>query len=198
MIMPGTGTISLRRWTVILGTVLATMMPGVAGSGWQSFPTDARWETCFTPGQDCLALLVELLGSARQEILLQGYRFTAEPIAQALAAASRRGVAVAVILDREEERAGIKAERRGKPSALGILIAAGIPVTIDDRVRIAHNKVIVIDRATLITGSFNFTQAAQLSNAENLLIVRDDPDLAREYVDNWQSRRNAARPLTVD
>jgi PLD-like domain len=40
---------------------------------------------------------------------------------------------------------------------------------------IAHNKVIVIDGETVLTGSFNFTKAAQEKNAENLLIIRDPP-----------------------
>lgn len=42
---------------------------------------------------------------------------------------------------------------------------------------IAHNKVMVIDGRTVITGSFNFTKAAEESNAENLLVI-DDADLA--------------------
>jgi phosphatidylserine/phosphatidylglycerophosphate/cardiolipin synthase-like enzyme len=43
----------------------------------------------------------------------------------------------------------------------------------DAAVSIAHNKVMVIDDNTVITGSFNFTAAAQRSNAENLLVILD-------------------------
>ena len=48
---------------------------------------------------------------------------------------------------------------------------------IDANHAIAHNKVIVIDGEIVLTGSFNFTKAAQEKNAENLLIIRD-PALA--------------------
>jgi phosphatidylserine/phosphatidylglycerophosphate/cardiolipin synthase-like enzyme len=49
---------------------------------------------------------------------------------------------------------------------------------------IAHNKVMVIDSRTVITGSFNFTKAAEESNAENLLVI-DDAELAKKYTQNW-------------
>ncbi len=43
----------------------------------------------------------------------------------------------------------------------------------------------IIDGETLITGSFNFTKAAEENNAENLLVIRDKK-LAQSYVRNWQ------------
>ena len=46
----------------------------------------------------------------------------------------------------------------------------------------------VIDGETVNTGSFNFTAAAQKSNAENLLVL-DDPALAAKYTANWERRR---------
>jgi phosphatidylserine/phosphatidylglycerophosphate/cardiolipin synthase-like enzyme len=50
---------------------------------------------------------------------------------------------------------------------------------------IAHNKVMVIDGRIVITGSFNFTKAAEESNAVNLLVIRD-AELAAKYAKNWQ------------
>ena len=52
------------------------------------------------------------------------------------------------------------------------LANSGIPTYIDDKHAIAHNKIMVIDRQTIITGSFNFTKAAEEKNAENLLILK--------------------------
>ena len=65
------------------------------------------------------------------------------------------------------------------------LAAAGIPVKIDAVHRIAHNKVMVIDGETVITGSFNFTEAAELRNAENVFIVWDRA-AAEKYLENWR------------
>jgi phosphatidylserine/phosphatidylglycerophosphate/cardiolipin synthase-like enzyme len=40
-------------------------------------------------------------------------------------------------------------------------------------------------RKAVITGSFNFTKAAEENNAENLLVIRDKK-LAEQYTKNWQ------------
>lgn len=58
---------------------------------------------------------------------------------------------------------------------------------------IAHNKVMLIDGATVITGSFNFTAAAQKSNAENLLVLNDQK-LADLYRANWERRQVVSMP----
>jgi phosphatidylserine/phosphatidylglycerophosphate/cardiolipin synthase-like enzyme len=60
-----------------------------------------------------------------------------------------------------------------------------MPTKIDTAHGIAHNKVMVVDGETVITGSFNFTKAAEESNAENLLVIRDKK-LAERYVRNWK------------
>ena len=43
----------------------------------------------------------------------------------------------------------------------------------------------VIDKETVISGSFNFTRAAEVKNAENLLIIKPK-DLASYYLENWR------------
>jgi len=65
------------------------------------------------------------------------------------------------------------------------LINLGIPVKIDAQHAIAHNKVMIIDGETVITGSFNFTKRAEENNAENLLVIHDRK-LAERYTKNWQ------------
>ena len=55
---------------------------------------------------------------------------------------------------------------------------------IDDKHAIAHNKVMIIDGNTVITGSFNFTKAAEEKNAENVIVLKDNPALAQRYTQN--------------
>jgi phosphatidylserine/phosphatidylglycerophosphate/cardiolipin synthase-like enzyme len=59
----------------------------------------------------------------------------------------------------------------------------GVPTFIDPKHGIAHNKIMVIDGSTVLTGSFNFTKATELSNAENLLVIHD-LELAVKYTAN--------------
>ena len=62
---------------------------------------------------------------------------------------------------------------------------SGIDVKLDRAHALAHNKVMIIDGETVITGSFNFTKAAETKNAENVLII-SDKDLAARYTENWR------------
>ncbi|MBF0552184.1 MAG: phospholipase D family protein [Deltaproteobacteria bacterium] len=131
---------------------------------------------CFSPGGDCTANIVQEIDAAKTEILVQAYSFTSAPIAKALLEAKKRGIHLTVILD--------KSQRSQKYTSARFMQNSGIPVYIDDAHALVHNKIITIDRSTVITGSFNFTKAAEEKNAENLLIIKS-PALARIYTDNW-------------
>ena len=110
----------------------------------------------------------------------------AQPIAQALIRAHQRGVRISAVLD--------KSNRSQKYSAATFLKNMGIPVFIDDKHAIAHNKIMIIDNRVVITGSFNFTMAAENKNAENLLILDDLPDLTRAYRENFQNHLRHSVP----
>lgn len=146
-------------------------------------------EVCFTPGADCTAVIVRELAAAKETVRVQAYSFTSAPIAKALVAASRRGVRVEVILDRSN--------RTGQYSGLTFLLHEGVPTRVDSSHAIAHNKVMIIDDEVVVTGSFNFTSAAQHHNAENLLVVHDRA-LAARYSANWRAHlahsKEAATP----
>ena len=130
----------------------------------------------FSPMGGCTAAIVNELNQSRRQILVQAYSFTSEPIAAACVEAHKRGVAVYAVLDRSQETE--------QYSAADLLVNSGITTVIDAQHAIAHNKVILIDGLTLITGSFNFTSNAEKSNAENLLIIRNRPDLYTAYESN--------------
>lgn len=155
--------------------VIIALMASVASA--IDLPATGTVEVCFTPGEDCTGEIVREINGAQREILLQAYEFTSAPIAKAIAAAARRGVQVIAILD--------KSQRTSKYSGATYLLRAGVPVYIDERPAIAHNKIIIVDRAEVITGSFNFTRAAQERNAENLLILWGNEPLVAQYLQNF-------------
>jgi phosphatidylserine/phosphatidylglycerophosphate/cardiolipin synthase-like enzyme len=135
------------------------------------------WEVYFSPNGGCTDTIIKELNQAKDTVLVQAYSFTSAPIAKALMNAHKRGIKVEVILN--------KSQRTEKYSSATFLFNAGIPVKIDSKHAIAHNKVMIIDGETVITGSFNFTKAAEEKNAENLLVIRDNK-LAERYIKNWQ------------
>jgi phosphatidylserine/phosphatidylglycerophosphate/cardiolipin synthase-like enzyme len=134
----------------------------------------------FSPKGGCTEAIVREINKAKSEILVQAYSFTSKPIAKALVEAQKRGVKTEIILD--------KSQRREKYSAADFTAHMGIPTYIDPAHAIAHNKVMIIDREVVITGSFNFTRAAEEKDAENLLIIRSR-ELAREYLDNFEKHK---------
>ena len=69
-------------------------------------------------------------------------------------------------------------------------------ITSDDKHAIAHNKVIVIDSATVITGSFNFTKGAEEKNAENLNVIKEAPELVQAYTQNIMAHVAHSHPYT--
>jgi len=126
-------------------------------------------EVYFSPKGGCTDAILKELKAAKNTVLVQAYSFTSAPIAKALVDAHKRGVQVEVILD--------KSQRTEKYSSATFLVNMGVPTLIDAAHAIAHNKIMVVDDATVITGSFNFTKAAEENNAENLLVIRS-PELA--------------------
>jgi phosphatidylserine/phosphatidylglycerophosphate/cardiolipin synthase-like enzyme len=129
--------------------------------------------THFSPKGGCTDAVVREIKHARREILMQAYSFTSKPIAQALIDAKSRGVHVDILLDKSNEQETY--------TELGHLLHEGLAPHIDAQHAIAHNKIMIIDRRTLITGSFNFTNQAEIENAENLVIIKGHPELLQQY-----------------
>lgn len=190
---------------VLLPAILALAMPAGARRPSKHFTLD---ETCtlphppqallslsgaeatvdFSPDGGGEALVLGAIRGARFRIRVQAYSFTDRKILAALGKARERGVDVKVILD----KADAESYQRRKPVA-AVIAAEGIPVWIDASVRIAHNKVIVIDDDSLVTGSYNFTYAAAFDNAENLLYIRRAPALVKAYLANWNWRQSCSQ-----
>lgn len=140
-------------------------------------------EVYFSPKGGCTEAVVRELANARRQIRVQAYSFTSAPIAEAVTKAKARGVDVLAILDSSQE-----SERY---TSATYLKNHNVSVLIDSKHAIAHNKVMIIDGQTVITGSFNFTSAAEQRNAENLLILRN-PEIAKAYLANFDDHRGHA------
>lgn len=157
-----------------------------------ALPAAGTLQAAFTPGDAADRMIIEAIGRARREVLVQAYTFTHRKIASALIRARQRGVEVRVVAD-AQQAANVP------NSILPALAKGGVEVFLDSAHEAAHNKVMVIDAAgpdaAVITGSYNFTYSAQSRNAENLLLIRGNPALAGAYRDDWLRHREHATPL---
>jgi phosphatidylserine/phosphatidylglycerophosphate/cardiolipin synthase-like enzyme len=146
----------------------------------------ARVEAYFTPGDDVARVIAERIAASRHTVQVQAYLFTNRRIAASLAQAARRGVEVELVGDAKQHEAG------GLP-VLKSLDRAGVRVWLTADYAAFHNKVVIVDAATtgavVITGSYNFTQAAQESNAENVVVISGSPEVAARFARDFERHR---------
>ena len=175
-------------------TSLFGMIFGISiGIGYEEFYGIGTWHStdietksfnvCFTPPAGCGSLIAKEIQHAKKTIYMQAYSITSYAIINQLINASKRGVKVKALLDSSNfSETKTIAEDFKK---------AGIEVTLDKVAGIAHNKVIIIDGHKVITGSFNFTEAADRRNAENIILINNDY-IAHQYFMNWIERKRAS------
>lgn len=143
----------------------------------------------FSPRGGAQTAILHEIDCATSEIKVQAYSFTSRPIADALIAAKLRGVHVEVCAD--------DSNKNPDTSIADELVSSGIAVFLDGKHAISHSKVIVIDKRLTITGSFNWSQAAEKSNLENLLVI-GSPGIAKKYLDNFTAHKSHCVKLEVE
>jgi phosphatidylserine/phosphatidylglycerophosphate/cardiolipin synthase-like enzyme len=189
-----------REWARILPVMVAVVLrlapcalglaPFALCLAPRAFAERAEVQAAFTPGDNIAAMIVERIRAAQSNIRMQAYLFTDRRIANALVGALKRGVRVDIVADGTQQEGG------GAPH-LAALKRAGAHVFLTETAGAAHNKVLIIDadrpRSSVITGSYNYTVAANARNAENVVIISGSPAIARRFVDNFDYHRSLAR-----
>ncbi len=137
----------------------------------------ARIEVYFSPEDGVAKHVLERLAMAKRSIHFMTFSYTEDKISDAMIAKAKAGLGVRGVF--ESQNAG------GSGADFNRLRLGGVDVLEDGNCYILHHKVIVIDERTVLTGSYNFTSSAERDNDENLVIV-DDPNLARAYLDEFQ------------
>ena len=152
-------------------------------------PSDARetLDVLFSPSHQTEDAIVSFILSAKKSVHVSAYGFTSKPIADALVKMRGQGLDVRVVMDKK----AAMQKRSMAPSLAG----QDVPVRLDAKYAIQHQKVIIIDGESVETGSYNYTKGARDRNSENVLIVRADPALAKSYEENWEKLWNESTCL---
>lgn len=157
----------------VSAAVLAPLPPLI------SLPGDARITVGFSPGGGAEAAILAGIGQARESIRVAASSFTSRTVSWALLDARKRGVDVRVVADKEWNSGN-------RYSAVNFLANQGVPVRLNGNYAIFHHKFMVIDGRHVQTGSYNYSAAAANKNAENVLLLWDVPQVARQYEREWQ------------
>jgi phosphatidylserine/phosphatidylglycerophosphate/cardiolipin synthase-like enzyme len=120
-------------------------------------------ENYFSPPDEVMDKLVSYVSGARQSIHFMAFTYTHPDLSDAMIARARAGVDVQGVIE----------NRGASQGALVPLFCAGLAVKTDGNKYTMHHKVIILDGNTVITGSFNFTKAADTVNDDNILVIHD-------------------------
>lgn len=140
---------------------------------------DTSWtRVYFTPGTDCEDNISASIDASRKTIDVAVYSITNDKIVNSLIAAHNRGVHVRVISD--------KLQSAGRASLIGRIRDAGIPVVLNTKHKIMHNKFAIFDGKEVENGSYNWTSSATNSNAENCVFYLGQSDkFSAQFQNLW-------------
>jgi len=131
----------------------------------------------FSPGSSIRTVLLNSIRSAQRSIDVCVYNFTDDRIANALTMAMERGVKVTVLTERSSMTC------RG--SVVAKLRQIGAATFVVERgTRLMHHKLAIFDDRYVLSGSYNYTNAA-LKNDENLTLISQAANV-RDYIDNFR------------
>jgi phosphatidylserine/phosphatidylglycerophosphate/cardiolipin synthase-like enzyme len=162
---------------------VGALAPGLALNGVQV-------ENYFSPVDEVMPKLVQYVRSARKSVRFYVFTYTHPDLSEAMIERFKAGLAVEGVIE----------SRGATQGALVPLYCAKVPVKTDGNKYTMHHKVMVIDDAIVITGSFNFTWSADHINDDNVLIIHD-PAIAALYLQEFrrvESIAQAPDPAKID
>jgi len=172
----------INRWLIML--VSATLLALLISSA----ESVIQIEVYFSPNGGCAKAIEAELSKAEETIDIAMYYFSSEPLARTVVKAKERGVNIRVYLDGQQ--------RTEEYSESKFLEDRGIKPRFELGPGLMHNKFCIIDGKVVLTGSYNWTAAAEGNNNENLLIIRD-PDTARIFAKKFEELWTSAVPEWV-
>ena len=134
-------------------------------------------QVIFAPEAEEIPLLQREIARADASIRIMTFVFSLDELA---------GAILDKMIDNDIVVQGVFEKRNSTASwsQLPTLLCAGADLRQDGNRYILHHKVLLIDDDTVITGSFNFSNAAARNNDENIIIIRN-ADIAQAYHDEW-------------
>jgi phosphatidylserine/phosphatidylglycerophosphate/cardiolipin synthase-like enzyme len=147
-------------------------------------------QVLFAAEDNVASRLVSLIESAQSSVRFMAFSFTHDEMGAAVLGRAETGVDVKGIF----ETRGSETEYSEMPA----LYCAQVDVRQDGNPGTFHHKVFIIDDQVVVTGSFNFSNNADESNDENVIIIINR-DIADQYLQEFERRwAEATEPDAAD
>ena len=134
-------------------------------------------ESYFSPGNDILDAITEQLQQCTNSLDICVFTLSDDRILDAIIACYRDGITIRVLSDNDKQY--------DRGSDIRTLSDAGVDVRVDVSDAHMHHKFMIVDRFTVLTGSYNWTRSAATKNAENLVVI-EDQETARQFSDEFE------------
>jgi phosphatidylserine/phosphatidylglycerophosphate/cardiolipin synthase-like enzyme len=131
---------------------------------------------------DLEKVVVDFINGAEKRLEIAVQELESVPIAQAIIAARKRRVLVKLVIEQDYLRAGStladpwlpKGKHETNRQIHDAILRARIDVKTDYNTSIFHQKFIIRDRSSLLTGSTNFTPTGTGKNLNHIVILHDE------------------------
>lgn len=149
-----------------LEDIIKTLMPS------PKLNNNNNVEAFFSPGDACRDAIKTQIRQARSSLDICVFTISDDRITQEIGHAWDRGIKVRIISDNDKQY--------DRGSDIKRLKSMGIPVATDFTDNHMHHKFAVIDKCTVLAGSYNWTRSAAVYNNEDIIILDD-----RQTVDGF-------------
>lgn len=133
--------------------------------------------TLFSPKSETIPPLIDEIRSAKKSIYFMAFSYTHDELGEAMMDMYESGITVKGVFDEKQ------ISRHSKYAKMEEI---GMQVRIDESPGTMHHKVIIIDEQTVITGSYNFSRNAETNNSENLLIIKNNSEIGKIYMEEFR------------
>ena len=137
-------------------------------------------ENYFSAEQEVAPVLARLIARADIEVLVMSFSFTNEDIGEALIERAEDGVSVRGVMEKTQAGSTFSYYNDFRRANID-----NLQVLEDGNSRVMHHKVLIIDRSITVIGSFNFSNNANESNDENVVIIYDE-EFAQPFIEEFE------------
>ena len=154
----------------------------------KDFVYDGVWiENFFGPEIQLAPIIAQRVAAAQSHVHFMAFAFTHEEIGEAMLNRAYDGVEVRGVFELVGSNTDFSYFPPMSQSRL-----QNINVRQDGNPRMMHHKVIIVDRQTVIFGSFNFSDNANRRNDENIVIIHN-AEFAGYFLEEFEAVWNEAR-----
>ena len=159
-----------------------------------ALPVKADTDVYFSPSMQCEKQIIKNIEKSRKTIDIAVYSINNKDIVRALQQADKRGVKLRILTDR--------LQASNKYSLVCDIYQSGLNIKVHNHHKIEHNKFAIFDKKTVVTGSYNWTEAASKKNSENCLFIKGERETLKDYQKRfdrlWVNNRKKKSKLWLD